>query len=330
MKQLQDLLKNKVSRYEFQPLFSDSVAKEGFENFEFKPIERGQIIDVQEHERTIHQERKFAEEKKFKIAPIVKEHRGLNRQEELEKQRLIQEEVERQLVRIQDQAYKEGFNKGLEEGQEEVFRQTRAEVEQKLESLEGMIQQVLRTQEELLQEEKQTVYRTIKNLTKWVVLRELQDDGEYIHRLLEKLISEIQLKSNILIRLDPNSFTDMPDILEVLQEKIGEMKNVRVETDYDIEGPGIVVESENGIINGSLTEQFKGLSKLFENVGLKVEDNDGEVPFEAMQVEPEQTPVTESEDVPELKADSATNSELNTETDADTDTDNDPDTEDDS
>jgi flagellar assembly protein FliH len=285
MKQLQDLLKDKVSNYEFEPLFSDSIAKEGFETFEFKPIERGQIVDTQEHERTIHHERKLAQEKQFKIAPIVREHRGLNRQEDLEKQRLIQEEVERQLVRIQDQAYKDGFNKGLEEGQEEVFKQTRAEVEQKLESLEGMIQQVLLTQEELLQEEKQTIYRTIKNLTKWVILRELEDDGDYVDRLLEKLISEIQLKSNILIRLDPKSFTEKPDILEMLQSKIGEMKNVRVETDYDIGGPGIIVESDNGIINGTLTEQFKSLSKLFENVGLKVEDTDGEVPFEGMKVE---------------------------------------------
>lgn len=319
MKQLQDLLKDKVSNYEFEPLFSDSVAKEGLETFEFKPIERGQIVDTQKHERTIHHERKLAEEKQFKIAPIVREHRGLNRQEDLEKQRLIQEEVERQLVRIQDQAYKDGFNKGLEEGQEEVYRQTRAEVEQKLESLEGMIQQVLLTQEELLQEEKQTVYRTIKNLTKWVILRELDNDGDYVDRLLEKLISEIQLKSNILIRLDPNSFTDKPDILEMLQSKIGEMKNVRVETDYDIDGPGIIVESDNGIINGTLTEQFKSLSKLFENVGLKVEDSDGEVPFEGMKVEPalqEPEPVVEEpesvseivteneENVEELKAES--------------------------
>jgi flagellar assembly protein FliH len=271
MKELQDLLKDKIESYEFQPLFENSEREDGISGFEFKPLQKDQVMDVQEHEKVIKIERKRAVESNFEIAPIVKEHRGINRQEELERQRLIQEEVEKQLVRIQDQAYREGFEKGLKDGQEEVFNQTRAEVEQKLEALTEMIQEVLNTHHDLLQKEKMSVYRTIRNLTKWVILRELEDDGEYIFRLLDKLINELQVKSNILIQIDSKSFEDKPDILEILEQKIGELSNVRLEVDYDIEGPGIVVESENGIINGSLKEQMYNLSRLFEAVGLKAE-----------------------------------------------------------
>jgi flagellar assembly protein FliH len=275
MKEIQDLLKDKIRNYEFEPLFENSEAKEGLSSFEFKPLRKDQVIDVQEHEKVIKAERTIAQQSGFEIAPIVKEHRGINRQQDLERQRLIQEEVEKQLIRIQDQAYKEGFEKGLKDGQEEVFAQTRAEVEQKLESLTEMIGEVLKTQYELLAAEKMTVYRTIRNLTKWVILRELKDDGDYINRLLEKLMSELQVKSNVLIQIDARTFEDKPDILEVLQEKLGEIKNIRVEVDYDIEGPGIIVESENGIINGSLKEQFYNLSRLFESVGLQSDGEEG-------------------------------------------------------
>lgn len=275
MKEIQDLLKDKIRNYEFEPLFDNSTTKEGLSSFEFKPLRKDQVLDIQEHEKVIKAERMIAQESGFEIAPIVKEHRGINRQQDLERQRLIQEEVEKQLIRIQDQAYKEGFEKGLKDGQEEVFAQTRAEVEQKLESLTEMIGEVLKTQYELIAAEKMTVYRTIRNLTKWVILRELKDDGEYVIRLLEKLMSELQVKSNVLIQIDAKTFEDKPDILEVLQEKLGELNNIRVEVDYDIEGPGIVVESENGIINGSLKEQFYNLSRLFESVGLEADENDG-------------------------------------------------------
>lgn len=275
MKEIQDLLKDKIRNYEFEPLFDNSETKEGLSSFEFKPLRKDQVLDVQEHEKVIKAERQIAQEKGFEIAPIVKEHRGINRQQDLERQRLIQEEVEKQLIRIQDQAYKDGFEKGLKDGQEEVFAQTRAEVEQKLESLTEMIGEVLKTQHELLAAEKMTVYRTIRNLTKWVILRELKDDGDYVIRLLEKLMSELQVKSNVLIQIDAKTFEDKPDILDILQEKLGELKNIRVEVDYDIEGPGIVVESENGIINGSLKEQFYNLSRLFESVGLQADDGEG-------------------------------------------------------
>ncbi len=276
MKELQDLLKDKIRNYEFEPLFDDSETKEGLGTFEFKPLRKDQVMDVQEHERVIKSERIQAQESGFEIAPIVREHRGINRQQDLERQRLIQEEVEKQLVRIQDQAYKEGFEKGLKDGQEEVFAQTRAEVEQKLESITEMIGEVLKTQHELLAAEKMAVYRTIRNLTKWVILRELKDDGDYIVRLLEKLMNELQVKSNVLIQIDSKSFEDKPDILDILQEKLGELKNIRVEVDYDIEGPGVVVESENGIINGSLKEQFYNLSRLFESVGLVADEEENQ------------------------------------------------------
>ncbi len=280
MKELQDLLKNKISNYEFQPLFDDSETEKGLSNFEFKSLNPDQVMDVEKHERIIKIERDRAEEKNFTIAPIVKEHRGMNRQEELERQRLIQEEVERQLIRIQDQAYKEGFEKGMKDGQEEVFQQMRAEVDQKVEALNGLIEKVLLQQADLLQVEKQNVYRTLKTLTKWIILRELKDDGEYILRLLEKLISELQVKSNVLVQLDPTSFEEMPNVLEALQEKLGNLKNVRVEVDYDIPGRGVVVESDNGIINGSLKQQFIALSKLFEHVGLEVSPDDYDIPKE--------------------------------------------------
>ncbi len=274
MKEVQDLLRNTVSEYEFQPLHSSSGKSDGtISEFDFQPLSKNQVMDIQEHEKVIKIERTNADRSHFKISPVVREHRGINRQEELERQRLIQEEVERQLVKVQQTAYQEGLEKGMQDGREEVFGQLRAEVDAKVEQLQEMINVTLQSQAELLQNEKMAVYRTIKNLTKWIILRELKDDGEYVLRLLEKLISELQVKSNILVQIDPKSFSEMPDVLDLLKERMESIDKVRVECDYDIEGPGIVLESDNGIINGSLKEQFRSLAKLFENVGLN--DDEG-------------------------------------------------------
>ena len=68
----------------------------------------------------------------------------------------------------------------------------------------------------------------------------------------------------------------MPEVLEVVQGKLGELTNTRVEIDYDIEAPGIVVESQNGIVNGSLKTQLDSLDKLFEAVGLASSEDDSD------------------------------------------------------
>ena len=108
----------------------------------------------------------------------------------------------------------------------------------------------------------------IRNMTKWIILRELKEDGAYLERLLEKLIIELQARQNLLIQVNKNDFSHMPEILQVVQQRLGTLNNVRLEVDFDISPNGITIESENGIITGTLETQFKNLDKLFESVGI--------------------------------------------------------------
>ena len=50
--------------------------------------------------------------------------------------------------------------------------------------------------------------------------------------------------------------------------RLGELTNIRVEEALNMDQPGLIVESENGIIDGSIEAQFKNLEKLFESVGI--------------------------------------------------------------
>ncbi|WP_127716593.1 FliH/SctL family protein [Halobacteriovorax sp. HLS] len=257
-----------VSEYEFHAFSPNDDVSGKARNFEFKEI--GQLTPAQTNnlEVAIKTERVNAEKSDFQISPIVKEHRGINKQVLKEREVRIEEEVKRRVAAIQENAYKAGFEEGVQNGRDEVFAQNKLASEEKLQNLTNMIVEVLHTRSEILLTQKKQIYGLVRNLTKWIVLRELKDDGQYIENLLEKLITEIQTKSNLLIHVDQKSFEQMPDVLQTVQEKLGELHNVRVEIDYDIEGPGIVLECDKGILNGSINQQMKSLDKLFEPVGL--------------------------------------------------------------
>ena len=200
------------------------------------------------------------------FSPIVKEHRGLLDQEKKERERKILDEVSRRIEIIKQGAYEDGFNEGVDAGEKEVFNQTKAETEEKLNILTEMINEVLVVKESIIMNQKDEIYKLIRNLTKWVILRELKDDGEYISRLLEKLIIETQETSNLLVQVNQKQFSAMPEIIEVVQNKLGKLDNVRVEVDYEISENGIVIDSDNGIISGTLDQQFESLDKLFDTV----------------------------------------------------------------
>ena len=256
-----------VSNYTFQNFNESNEKADVVTLFEFKPlINSTQTLGKKEYQKTIKSERTFAKQSLFKFNPIVEEHRGLREQEEREYQEAVDQEVQRRVNEIQDEAFKAGFDEGVNQGREEIFNEMRSVVDQKLDNFSQMVTDVLKTHDDIISTQKQSIYLMLKNLTKWIIVRELKEDGAYVERLLEKLLLEIQARNNLLIQVNSRDFAGMPEILTHVQAKLGELKNVRVEIDSAIESSGIILESDNGIINATMEEQFKSLDKLFEDV----------------------------------------------------------------
>jgi flagellar assembly protein FliH len=262
-----------VSEFEF-PRFTEEVENNGPKEFKFGQLLPDDFKRAETHQRVIKIERADAQKNNFTISPIVRQHRGMIDQESDERERRIRDEVERRVTLLEEDAFKKGFEDGVERGRQEIFEQTRSESDEKLQTLTGMISEVLAGRDRLIAEEKANIYKLVRTLTKWVILRELSDDGRYVERLLEKLVQEVQTKSNLLIQVDTNQFEAMPEVLEQVQKRLGELKNVRVEVDYGLTGPGIIIESENGIVNGTLSQQMASLDKLFASVGLAEDINE--------------------------------------------------------
>lgn len=256
-----------VTPYEFHSFNEIEEGSDSLKLFEFKPLlTAAQTVEKSEFQRIIKTEREFAKTSMFKINPIVEEYRGFKDQENREYEDRVEEEVRRRVSEIQDEAFKAGFDEGVNQGREEIFVQMRSAVDEKLEDFSQMVTSVLKTQEEILSKQKAEMYQLLRTLSKWIILRELNEDGKYIERLLERLLLEMQVRNNLLIQVNTDDFAAMPEVLAHVQTRLGEMKNVRIEMDSSVKTRGIIIESENGIINATIEEQFKSLDKLFEDV----------------------------------------------------------------
>ncbi len=264
-----------IEEYQFQS-FSKGNDNGEVTNFEFQDLQAKVPVRSKEHQEIIKIERNNSKVSGFDISPIVRQHRGIKKQEDLERDEAIENEVRKRVAKLEEDAFREGYEKGIAEGRDFIYQETRAQTEEKLIVFTDMINDVLSTKEEILKNQKMQLYSLVKTLTKWVTLKELKDDGQYIERLLEKLILEAGHRENLLIQVDQKHFELMPEVLETVQAKLGELVNVRVETDYDIQSTGLILESQNGIINGTLNEQLKSLDKIFESVGLASELGENE------------------------------------------------------
>ena len=273
--QLNDKKNARITSYKFKSF--NKVIKENVEDandvkkYEFSSLENVKQIVKEKEKNLVDFISKNSQAKGFNISPIVREHKGFKERDLQEREARIAEEIEKRFNRIKQQGFEQGYNEGFEEGKVEVYNQTKVAAEEKLDALTSMISETLKTQEELLVNQKKQIYYMIRNLTKWIILKELKDDGAYIERLLERLLVEMNAKKNILIRVNNKDFERMPDVLSVVQKKLGSIENVRVEVDYETSKNGINLECDNGIINGTFEEQFRTMDRLFHAVGINEE-----------------------------------------------------------
>jgi flagellar assembly protein FliH len=257
----------KVEDYEFKPIKEALKANSSAQKVEF-PEFSDRIKKNADFQKVIKSERSHARDKRFEVSPIVETFRGLKDQEEREIAEMIENEVQTRVARLKEDAFSEGYAKGQLEGEKQMREELAQEVEVKLDTLVQTIIEAQSFHYKMMETQRQEIYVFIKNLTKWIILRELSEDGAYLERLLEKILLEIQSKNNLLVQVNKKYVEIMPEVIATVEKKLGRLTNVRVEADVDLGDTGIILESDNGIINASLEEQLKNLEKLFEIVGI--------------------------------------------------------------
>jgi flagellar assembly protein FliH len=261
-----------IKKYSFSSLVpKEGESIQGVTEFNIPELKPEAEFNPSLNAQTIRAEREYEKDKMFKIFDTVREHRGLKAQEQKDFEERVRREVNALLEKEKKEAFESGYNEGREKGLSEIKTETQESFNLKVDEFASFIDQAIQNYENSLNEQKIKIYEMVKNLVKWITLKEV-DSNDYYKRLLEKLILEINTKNNLVIRVNKEFFTDMDETISYIEKKLGQLKNVRVEVDHDLHDRGIILESENGIIDGSLVAQFNTLDKVFEQVGIGAEN----------------------------------------------------------
>ncbi|MCT4642064.1 MAG: FliH/SctL family protein [Bacteriovoracaceae bacterium] len=253
--------KLEVKKFEYHQ-FSDPQNLSPAKAYEFKDLSDGDVLAVSEEQ--IRLERSYIEGSGFEVSKHVKELRGLARQEQEDLDNLVSDRVGKEFQKVSGQAYEEGLSKGIVEGQKQGLEQTLGALESKTQVVEDLIKTLTCQNEEFFKHNKVQVLKLIQNVTKWICLKEISEDKVAYHeRLLMKVIAEINTKKNLTIKVSKALYEQIPDIIKKVEANIGKLENVNYEISSDIDEYGLIIESENGIVDASVDTQMEMLKQLF-------------------------------------------------------------------
>jgi flagellar assembly protein FliH len=256
-----------IENYSFNSLVPGQDTRKGAQDFQFGQLESPDSFKEGLTEEDIRVERNLETIHGFSIAKEIKEHRGLTKQADTDYETKISEEVERRVEALREAAYEEGFSAGTEAGHSKAYEESQVQLELKIDEFVTMVEDLASGLKDIYEQNKNEAYMMVKNLTKWVILKEV-DEKYYLTRLLEKLVYEINTKSNLVVHVNENAFGYMPEVVKIVERKLGVLTNIRMEIDIDQDSSGIILESENSIVDGSLETQLASIDRIFENAGL--------------------------------------------------------------
>ncbi len=255
-----------IKPFQFSALESTHVvSSNSFQPFEFQALAGDAGTKDRVSQEDIRSERKFAKKNNFKIDAVVSDSRGISGQEQNDLELQIRDEVQRRLEAAYDAAYQEGLEKGRGEGRASAEAEFRTQLEQQVEEMATSVGAIRGQAAAIVDANRAEIYEFVKRFTKWILLREI-DEKAYLETLLEKLILELNARKNLIIKVGRANFARMPEVIAVVEGRLGQLSNVRVEIVPELEHPGIILEAENGLIDGSLEGVFGNIDKIFEQV----------------------------------------------------------------
>ncbi|MBL7665761.1 MAG: hypothetical protein JNM93_11560 [Bacteriovoracaceae bacterium] len=256
-----------VEEYTFDTLGGNTGFQTKIEPYQLQEV-GGEILHREKPSaNVIRKEREAAQKNAFKVDKVVSEYRGLKKQEIEDFQRNINSEVDKKLRSVQDDTYKRAYEEGLKKGHDQAYQEASQAFEKQIDQIQKIIEELQEDKKKVLQQNIDNAYEMIRALSKWVILKEVENQ-DYLRALLEKLILEMGVKDNLLIRVSKNSFARMPQVIEQVEKKLGQLTNVRVELEHEMNMPGIILESQSSILDGSVRAQLNAIDEVFKTVGL--------------------------------------------------------------
>lgn len=256
---------NNFEDYEFQEFDrgKGKLSSEGAADFNFQRFSK-ETDNLDEN--TLVKEFDVAHQQHFEIEESVVKLRKIQDAKENQINRLIGERVEKELEALKKEAYEEGYAKGIELGKEESRAEEKEAIQKSIQQVELMVSNLLSRQDELIKGQDQNINKLIRDLVKWITLKEIEKDDNYLVRLIDKIVEENKESSKINFHVGTGIIASFKDSIEVINEELTKKhgENVIIRESSSLSKDAIEVELESTIIKAGLSDQLSVLDELFQ------------------------------------------------------------------
>tara|TARA_Y100000590_G_scaffold470521_1_gene665999 strand:- start:2692 stop:3558 length:867 start_codon:yes stop_codon:yes gene_type:complete len=251
-----------VQEYEVKNLdFSGNVEIEEFELQKLREQGRGGYENIRKKfgpiaasdpERVI----KGKKASRFKMSKLLRNSLDV----EDEEKKYLDKKVKDQIGLIKQQAVSqskiEGFEKGFESGKVEAIKEFQEANKETIDRINNFVNAIEHSKDLIYQENEKFLIDLIFKVSKMILLKELETDREFIQRVCHELVTRVNVKDFIKVKVNPDDEKELEVLSEALNKDFKDIENITLEISDDIDRYDVIVETKLNAIESRIDDEL--------------------------------------------------------------------------
>lgn len=220
---------------------------------------------------TPNQALSYLEEKKhgsdFRMNDVIRVQTGVDQIEETDMVRAIEERAIEKLKEIQEDAYKAGYQLGLDEGRKKAFEDNAKNIDEHLSELDKLLSSFALMKKDIFSANETFLMKLLFTMATKIAQYQLDITPEAIVEVVRNAVSNAQDEQEIRVQVSKGQF----DFINNLKNENGReyefLKKIKFDPNEDIQPGGCLVETNFGEIDSRVEQRVANLwDSLKENL----------------------------------------------------------------
>ncbi len=208
----------------------------------------------------------------FRMSDVIRIQTGVKEIEAGNFDEKVETVVLERLKQVQESAYQEAYQLGLEEGKHDAIKAVSTEITAKLEKFDKLISSCTTIKNELFQFNEAHIVKLAMHMASRLAAVEIKSDPNSLIAIMRSALEIAQSEESVVVQVSPAQF----EFCETMKKETGRdfefLKNVKFEAVQEISEGGCIVETNYGEIDSRIEERVARLWETMSESMPRVKD----------------------------------------------------------
>lgn len=211
----------------------------------------------------------------FRIDRLVAQQTGVAEIERLSIEEKVEQEALARLKDLQEEAYQQAYQLGLDEGRDQAFKQHEAELLERMSRLDQLTHSLANLKPDLVAFNESHLVRLAFYIARRIAMTEISTKPETILQVMNEAIASAQTEENVTIRISPDDYRFIESIKETIGKDLEAIRKAKIEESPEITSGGCIVATNYGDVDARVEQRIEKLWESLSEKLPKVKDEAG-------------------------------------------------------